>query len=117
MFAPPHARSELISERLRRALREQISPGTSLCPDRPRRNKSRELRPGRITNGNIRRQFKLARPGLVPDQLFTDRISPTVSSLLRRRFQSGMSYRLRAIHGFTSNRRLTFQSVDQDLDA
>src|SRR5438876_2144216 len=105
MFAEAHARSRGISQRLRRALSEQISQRPSLRPDYARRRKNRELRGGRVADWYLRRQLKLARAGLVPDQLSAHRVTPTISSLLWRRFQSGMSHRLRPLHEFERNRQ------------
>ena len=112
MFAATHARSRRISQRLRRAFCQQISPGASLQPDRARRRESRELRAGGIANRNFRRQFKLARPGLVSDQLSAHRVAPAISSLLRRRFQSGMPDSLGKFSDAQRNRERAFQSPD-----
>src|SRR6266404_3097139 len=117
MFAAAHARPGRISEGLRRAFGQQISSGASLQADRARRRKNRELRTGRIADWHLWRQFKLARPGLVSDQLSTDRVAPAVSSLLRRRFQSRMSDALGKFPDSERDRKRAFQSLNQNLDA
>src|SRR5437867_10999197 len=117
MFATAHARSRGIPQRLRRALSEQISQRTSLRPDRARRRKNRELRTRGVADRYLWWQFKLARTGLVPDQLSAHRVTPAISSLLRGRFQGGVPDRLRPIPASERSRQRTLQSVDQTLAA
>src|SRR5437773_7173584 len=83
MFAPAHARPGRISERLRGSFAQQISSDASILDHGARRGKNRQLRAGGIANGNFRRQFQLARPGLASNQLPPNRIAPAISSLLR----------------------------------
>src|SRR5438874_11971604 len=71
--ASAHARPERIPQRLRRPVAQQISPGASVFAYHSGRTKNRRLRTSGIAELDFRRQFKLARPGLVPDQLFADR--------------------------------------------
>src|SRR5207302_8229458 len=66
---------------------------------------------------DLRRQLKLARPDLVPDQLSPHRVAPAVSSLLRGRFQGRMPNRFRVLSALEGNRQRTFQSSDQTLAA
>src|SRR4051812_45506268 len=92
MPPPANARSQRISERLRRPFAEQIPRDSSVSLALGGRFGSRrKLRARRIANVYFRRQLELARPGLAADQLSPDRIAPEASPLLRRRFQSGMS--------------------------
>src|SRR5207302_4358068 len=83
MSAPTHARSGGISERLRHSFGEQVSPGSSLSIDSPRRRENRHLRTSGITNWNLRRQLQLAWPRLVSYQLPADRVTLAIPSLLR----------------------------------
>src|SRR5438067_10498285 len=55
MSAPAHARSERISERLWHPFGEQVSPGSSLSPDCPRRRENRKLRTRGATGWTCRR--------------------------------------------------------------
>src|ERR1700719_3116635 len=117
MFAATDARSAGISERLRRAFRQQISQGSSLRSKRPRWRKDCQLRTGRIADRNLWRQLKLARTGLVSDQLPADRIASAISPLLWRRFQGGIPHRFWKFHALERSRQRTFESPDQTLAA
>ncbi len=51
--------------------------------------------PAESTTGTVRRQFQLARPGLVSGELSDDRIAAALPSLFRRRIPGGISHRVR----------------------
>ncbi len=76
-----------------------------------------ELRAGRIANEYLRRQFKLARPGLAADQLSPDRVAPKISPLLRRRFQGGMPDRLGPLPDPERDCERVIESADPALAA
>src|SRR5438309_6361806 len=115
MSAPTHARSGGISERLRHSFGEQVSPGSSLSIDCPRRRENCELRTSRVTNWNLWRQLQLARSGLVSYQLSAHRVTPAVPSLLWRRFQGRISDPLRSLFDIEGSRQRTIKPSDQAL--
>src|SRR5204863_814218 len=84
-------------------------------PSMGRWTENRPLRSGRIADEYFRRQLELARPGLVADQLPAHRIAPEIPSLLRRRFQSRMPDRFRALSQAERNRGRIIESPDSSL--
>ena len=53
-----------------------------------------DYEPAESIHRTVRRQFQLARPDLVPRELFAGRVTAEVSSLLWRRFQGRVPHRL-----------------------
>src|SRR5438093_7201155 len=117
MFAATHARSRRIPQRLRCAFCEQIPQRPSVHVDRSRRTESRELRACRITEQHIWWQLELAWTGMDAHQLFVHRVLAEISSLLRRRFQSGMSYWVGSVHDLKWRRERTVESSHPYLAA
>ena len=58
------------------------------CSSSAARRARVDYEPAESTDGALRRQLELARPGLVPDQLPADRGAPEVPPLLRRRLHA-----------------------------
>jgi hypothetical protein len=81
------------------ARRPQPEPRARRAPLRPEgaRRMERALRPRRLDHRHLRRELELARPGVVPDQLFPHRGARAVPPLLRRRAEGRVPHRLGAL--------------------
>src|SRR5262245_37767546 len=64
----------------------------------PERYRQSPVSTGRIRFEYVRRQFELARAGLVPGELPDHRIAAEIPSLLRRRLQNRMPDRFGTLH-------------------
>ena len=89
---------------VRRAQLVALSPGAPVQFGDRRPLVVRRLRAGRVDDGTFRRQFQLARTGLVPAQLLAHRGPVPLQPVLRRRAQGGTPGR-RGAHGLAVRSR------------
>ena len=92
--AGTHAERRRVSLAARHPGPVQVSPAASVHFAGGRPGLSRGLRAGRIEHRPVRRQFELARAGVVPGEFPADRIAAEVQSLFRRRRSGGVSDRI-----------------------
>ena len=93
--AQPDARRDVVPIGFRCSFPLQALRTASLCLRARRHPVERQLCPGRVGDGDVRRQLELARPDLDAGKLSDHRIAAAVSQLLRRRLQGRMSGRIR----------------------
>src|SRR2546421_6957381 len=92
-------------------------PGGAVRPHPERRGAPGGVRAGRVHERALRRQLELARAGLVPRELPSDRVAPEVSSLLRRRHEGPVPDGLRPAAEPLAGGRGALAAAHADLPA